>query len=276
MNITRHIAIVLLSVILASCGSENASDRAPATPTTGKPPAPTKKAAPTAKVLPYQLVQTLPHDDNAFTQGLVVHNGAFLESTGQRGSSELRRVNIMTGSVLERTPLEGRYFGEGMTVLNGTAYYLTWMGQQGFTFDAATLERKGSFPYMGEGWGLTTDGTILYMSNGTDLITVRDRDFRFVSSFRVTRDGRSQSYLNELEWINGEIWANVWQKEEIVRIDPATGVVKSVVDLTGILPEEKRPPQADVLNGIAYDSTTKAIYVTGKNWPHVFQIEVSD
>lgn len=274
MKISHPLAILVAALLLTACGSETTSERAPATPASGQPPTQNSKPTPTATVQTYRLVQRLPHDTKAFTQGLVVHNGQFLESTGQRGSSELRRVNIMSGRVEQRVPLESRFFGEGMTVLDGKAYYLTWMGQQGFMYDAATFERLGSFPYMGEGWGLTTNGTDLFMSNGTDVITVRDRDFRFLSSFQVTRDGRSQSYLNELEWINGEIWANVWQKDEIVRIDPATGNVKSVVDLTGLLPEDERPPTADVLNGIAYDSTSEAIYVTGKNWPYVYQIEV--
>ena len=276
MNLAQHLAVIALVVVVAACGSETTSERTPATPASGKPPADASPSIRSAPVRPYRLVQKLPHDTNAFTQGLVIHDGALLESTGQRGESELRRVNIMTGRVEKSTPLESRYFGEGMTVLDGKAYVLTWMGQQGFIYDATTLERLDSFVYMGEGWGLTTDGTNLYMSNGTDVISVRDREFRFITSFRVSRDGRSQSYLNELEWIDGEIWANVWQRDEIVRIDPTTGVVKSVVDLTGILPSTERPANADVLNGIAYDSTSKAIYVTGKNWPWLYQIDVGD
>lgn len=274
MKISPSLAIVVAALLLTACGSETTSEKTPATPASGQPPTQNEKPAPTATVQTYRLVQRLPHDTKAFTQGLVVHNGQFLESTGQRGSSELRRVNIMSGRVEQRVPLEARFFGEGMTVMDGKAFYLTWMGQQGFVYDVNTFERLSTFRYMGEGWGLTTDGTSFYMSNGTDVITVRDRDFGFVTSFQVKRDGRSQSYLNELEWINGEIWANVWQKDEIVRIDPASGNVTSVVDLTGILPEAERPPMADVLNGIAYDSTSGAIYVTGKNWPYVYQIEV--
>jgi len=266
-------SLLSLSAALYACGSETTSDRVPDAPTGGKPPA-TRTVA-EATVVQARTVQKLPHDPTAFTQGLVVHEGAFLESTGQNGLSSLRRVHVLTGKVLASTRLGDEYFGEGMTVLNGKAYVLTWLTQRGFVYDVAALTQEDQFVYMGEGWGLTTDGKVLYMSNGTSVISVRDPgDFHLLSTIQVTRNGAPQSALNELEWIDGEIWANVWKTDEIVRIDPRTGAVTTVVDCSGIYPRADRTPQSDVLNGIAFDSTKKAIYVTGKNWPHVFQIEL--
>lgn len=223
----------------------------------------------------YRIMQTLPHDQAAFTQGLIVHDGMFLETTGQYGQSSIRRVDIRTGTVKRMERLDDRYFGEGMTVLGGKAYMLTWLTQTGFVYDAKTLKQLSTFTYQGEGWGLTNDGTNLIMSNGTNMLIVLDpTTYRVVRTLHVTIEGRSLSQLNELEWINGEIWANVWRTNEIVRIDPSSGVVKGVIDCTGILPQMEMTEATDVMNGIAYDSTTKALYVTGKNWPHVYQIAV--
>ncbi len=236
---------------------------------------PSSSPAPQPIVQTYSVVKTLPHDVKAFTQGMVVHNGHFLESTGQLGQSSIRKVAISTGVVKDIDRMEDRFFGEGLTVLNGRAYVLTWLNQIAFVYDAATLRKTGQFSYAGEGWGLTNDGTHLIMSNGTNVLTYLDpASFRVVRSLPVTFNGSPLANLNELEWIDNEIWANVWQSDNIVRIDPQTGHVKAVIDLTGILPSEKRTPETDVLNGIAYDPSTKALYVTGKNWPNVFQIVV--
>lgn len=222
----------------------------------------------------YRIVRTLPHDTMAFTQGLVVHAGGFVESTGQNGQSSIRLVDIATGKVRRMQRLEDRYFGEGMTVLNGKAYMLTWLTQTGLIFDVSSLKQIGTFAYTGEGWGLTNDGTNLIMSNGTNMLTVLDpTTFRVVRTINVTLDGRAVPMLNELEWVEGEIWANVWRTNEIVCIDPGTGNVRGVIDCTGILPENEMTLATDVMNGIAYDTASKAIYVTGKNWPHVYQIE---
>lgn len=221
----------------------------------------------------YRVVRTLPHDKTAFTQGLVVYNGRFIESTGQNGKSSIRIVEMATGEVLKRQPLEAMYFGEGMVVLNHQAYMLTWLNQQGFVFDAKTLKKKGTFRYTGEGWGLTTDGTNLYMSNGSSSIAILDpKDYHVIRTIHTTQDGSPVSKLNELEWIDGEIWANVWRTDNIVRIDPATGHVRGVVNMQGLLPTAERDYETDVLNGIAYDASTKSLYVTGKNWPHVYEV----
>ncbi|MBU3740739.1 MAG: glutaminyl-peptide cyclotransferase [Candidatus Kapabacteria bacterium] len=222
----------------------------------------------------YRVLETLPHDVGAFTQGLVVHNGLFIESTGQNGQSTIRHVAIATGKVRRMERLEERYFGEGMTVLGGKAYMLTWLTQTGFVFDVNTLKQLSVFTYQGEGWGLTNDGTNLIMSNGTNMLVVIDPTTnRVVRTVNVTLDGRPLPYLNELEWIEGQIWANIWRTNDIVRIDPTTGHVIGVIDCTGILPQSAMTDATDVMNGIAYDSTSKAIYVTGKNWPHVYRIE---
>lgn len=223
----------------------------------------------------YRVLQTLPHDPGAFTQGLVVHNGHFLESTGQYGFSSLRRVAIITGDVKQKESVDARYFGEGIAVLNGRVYMLTWLNQQGFVYDAKTLKKIEDFTYSGEGWGLTTDGTSLYMSNGTSTISVHDpAGFRRLRSIDVTLDGSPLGNLNELEWIRGEIWANVWQTDQIVRIDPSSGRVLAVIDMAGILPQSERKPSTDVMNGIAWDTVHNAVYVTGKHWPSVFKIEI--
>jgi glutamine cyclotransferase len=243
-------------------------------------PAPVKEVPdtpppPPARRYTYRIVRTLPHDTNAFTQGLVVHNGFFVESTGQYGQSSIRRVAIESGTLQRKTALDDRYFGEGMTILGDKAFMLTWLTQVGFVYDVNTLQQRSTFTYQGEGWGLTNDGANLIMSNGTNMLMVIDPvTYRLVRTINVTLEGRAVPMLNELEWIEGEIWANIWRTNDIVRINPTTGVVQGVVDCTGILPQAVMTEATDVMNGIAYDSTTKAVYVTGKNWPHVYQIAV--
>ena len=236
---------------------------------------PTAEPEPTVRTYSYVVIEKYPHDVSAFTQGLVVYNGVFLESTGQNGQSSIRRVDIRTGKVKKIEHLENRYFGEGMTVLNEAAYMITWLNQTGIVFDAASLKKIDSFSYAGEGWGLTNDGTNLIMSNGSNVLRVIDPKSHTVQrSIAVTMNGSPVSQLNELEWIEGEIWANVWQTDRIVRINPATGHVLGVIDLAGLLPDSERSIATDVLNGIAYNTQTKAIYVTGKNWPYVYQITI--
>lgn len=269
-----QLLLAIMTLAVSSCSTERPSPDESPRPAASAPastPAPT----PSVQRQSFRIVRTLPHDTLAFTQGLVVHAGGFVESTGQNGQSSIRLVDIATGKVRRMQRLADRYFGEGMTVLGGKAYMLTWLTQTGFIFDVSTLKQTGTFTYSGEGWGLTNDGTNLIMSNGTNMLTVLDpTSFRVVRTISVTVDGRSVPMLNELEWVDGEIWANVWRTNEIVRIDPATGAVKSVVDCTGILPEMEMTMATDVMNGIAYDAATKAVYVTGKNWPHVYQIDV--
>jgi glutamine cyclotransferase len=267
--IFRLILLSTICAMLAGCRAEKPVDEPRTDPGFDRP------AAVPAREYGYRVQAIFPHDVNAFTQGLVVHDGAFLESTGQYGFSSLRRVAIKTGKVDRIEKIDARYFGEGMTVLNGRIYMLTYLNQQGFIFDASTLRKISEFTYFGEGWGLTTDGSRLYMSNGTSSITVHDPEgFRVVRSISITFNGNPVTNLNELEWVQGEIWANVWQTDKIVRINPETGIVTGIIDVSGILPNAKRTPTTDVFNGIAWDSTNGRIYVTGKNWPSVFQIEI--
>ena len=266
--LTRLIYCSIICAMLLSCTTEKPAEQ--------HVPSKTPQPAVAGAVRQgYRVVQILPHDPGAFTQGLVVHDGHFLESTGQYGFSSLRRVAIRNGVVKQKEPIDARYFGEGITVLKGRVYMLTWLNQQGFIYDAKTLKRVDDFSYSGEGWGLTTDGTRLYMSNGTSTITVHDpAGFRRIRSIDVMLDGSPLGNLNELEWVHGEIWANVWQTEQIARIDPTSGRVIALIDMTGILPPGSRTPSTDVMNGIAWDSTTKSIYVTGKHWPSIFKIDV--
>lgn len=231
--------------------------------------------APMAEILGHVVEAEYPHDTKAFTQGLVVHRGQFLESTGQYGQSSLRRVDIKTGRIIRKEALENAYFGEGLTVLNGVAYVLTWLNQTCLLVDPTTLKVTDTFRYSGEGWGITNDGQNLIMSNGTNVLTVFDPARKVpIRTIAVTLNGLPCANLNELEWIDGMIWANVWQSDKIVRIDPASGTVTGVVDLTGLLPANSHGPDTDVLNGIAWDSTSSKLYVTGKNWPSVYRISI--
>ena len=243
---------------------------------TAATPAPAAEAAPTRPpIYDYEIVATLPHDPEAFTQGLEIHDGEFLESTGRHPSS-VRRVAIETGEVLAKRDLDTQFFGEGLTAVGDRVLTLTWQGGHGFVWDADDLEPAGTFSYAGEGWGLTHDDTRVILSDGTANLRFLDPvTLQQTGSVPVTFMGRPLTMLNELEFIDGEVWANVWQTNFIVRIDPATGVVKSVVDLTGILPDPVRNPNDDVLNGIAWDAANHRLFVTGKNWPKMFEIRLT-
>jgi glutamine cyclotransferase len=251
---------------LAACG-QRAPDVA-----SDIPPLPPAVAAGTAPAVryTYEVVRSWPHDRGAFTQGLLVRNGSLLESTGLNGRSSLREVELATGRVLKQVPVANEYFAEGLTVIGDRAYQLTWQSQRGFVYDADTFRLLDTFTYAGEGWGLATDGRQLVLSDGTSRIRFLDpATFKVERTIDVTLDGKPLDQLNELEWINGEIFANVWQTDLVVRIDPATGRVRGVVDFTGLLPAGERPG-TDVLNGIAHDAATGRLLVTGKLWPKLF------
>ena len=223
----------------------------------------------------YKIVHTYPHDPGAFTQGLEYRNGALYEGTGLPGFSSLRRVDLATGRVLQQTPLSAKYFGEGITLLNGVITQLTWKSEEGFQYDPLTLKPIRNFKYSGEGWGLANDGKQIYMSDGTSQIRVWD-GASLLEIRRITvKDGaKSISLLNELEWVKGEIFANVWQTDRIARISPTDGKVLGWIDLAGILPASDRTRETDVLNGIAWDATGNRLFVTGKKWPKLFEIEL--
>jgi len=225
--------------------------------------------------LGYEVVRELPHDPKAFTQGLLLSHGDWIESTGGYGTTSIRRVEKVSGRVLVKRDLTADFFGEGAAELDGKIFQLTWENQQGFVYDAKTLQWLGKFNYTGEGWGLTSDGEFLIMSNGSDRLRYLDPiTFRVVREVTVRLNGKSVDMLNELEFIEGEIFANVWHSDRILRINPANGVVIGVIDLTGIDAEEKRRDPEHVLNGIAYDPVARELFVTGKCWPKIYQIRL--
>ena len=222
----------------------------------------------------YRAIRWSPHDTGAYTQGLVISNGVLYEGTGLYGSSSLRKVDLATGRVLEMRPLDSRFFGEGVTVLNGRVYQLTWKSRTAFIYDAATLELLAERFYPTEGWGLTTDGARLVLSDGSSTLRYVDPEtFDTVGQVEV-RDGSTPvDKLNELEFIEGRIYANVWGADSIAVIAPESGLVESWVDLSGLLNRDEAA-RAEVLNGIAWDPATRKLYVTGKLWPKLFEIEV--
>jgi glutaminyl-peptide cyclotransferase len=240
-----------------------------------KPPSPTAASAP-APVHGFKVVRSYPHDRQAFTQGLEFVDGVLYESTGLNGRSGIRKVNLATGEILQVQPLDSAYFGEGITVWKNRIVQLTWQSGLGFVYDRQTLQQQRTFQYTGEGWGLTHDGTRLIMSDGSDTGTLRLIDpetLRQVGTLIVKDGGRPVPRLNELEYVKGEIFANVWQSERVAVISPSTGHVTSWIDLHGLLdPREKAG--IDVLNGIAYDAKGDRLFVTGKLWPRIFEIQV--
>jgi len=223
----------------------------------------------------YTIAQRFPHDTSAYTQGLVYAGGQLYESTGLWGHSELRRVVLETGAVEARFRLPDDRFGEGLALLGGKLYQLTWKSGTGYVYDAATLAPLDSFRYAGEGWGLATDGASLIMSDGTATLRVLDTtDFHVVREVTVQDQGSPLREINELEFVHGVLFANVYQSDWIVRIDPATGAVQEWIDLAGLLPERDRTPNTDVLNGIAFDETSGNLLVTGKRWPTLFALKL--
>ena len=225
----------------------------------------------------YEVVNVYPHDQNAYTQGLVYDNGELIEGTGLEKLSQLRRVDIATGKVRRVVRLPKHLFGEGVAVLGDRVYQLTWKSGTGFIYDRKTFKRLGEFRYEGEGWGLTTDGRYLIMSDGTPLVRYFDpRTFEEVGKIRVTHNGRTIKAINELEFIDGEIFANLWKEDRIARISPTTGQIVGWIYLDGLLPAKDRArlKKNMVLNGIAYDAVGRRLFVTGKNWPKLFEIKL--
>ena len=229
----------------------------------------------TDAVRTYTIVREVPHDTDAYTQGLLLHEGSLYESTGLLGRSQLRRLDPQTGAVLASVSLPLDRFGEGLAVLGDRLYQLTWKSRVGYVYDLTTLALLDSFAYDTEGWGLTTDGTSLIMGDGTSTLRVLDAETFDVTREIVVRDGTSPlGALNELEYVNGQIFANVYQSDWIVRIDLESGTVLEWIDLAGILPANQRSPVTDVLNGIAYMSGTGTLLVTGKLWPTMFELQL--
>ncbi len=226
----------------------------------------------------YEVVNKWPHDAEAFTQGLVFHEGALIESTGQYGESTLRRVEMKTGKVLEKVDVPPTYFAEGLTIFDGKLYQLTWQHHKGFIYDLKSLKKQGEFRYDGEGWGLTSDGESLILSDGTNQIRFIDPKSYEVKRTITVRDegGQPLREINELEYVKGEIYANVWHKDWIARIDPRTGRIVGWIDLKGLLAPGEVGDEEAVLNGIAYDEAGGRLFVTGKLWPRLFEIKLKE
>jgi glutaminyl-peptide cyclotransferase len=225
----------------------------------------------------YKVVHVYPHDPNAFTQGLIFVDGRLYESTGLNGRSSLRMVDLATGRVLQKYDVPGEYFAEGLTEWGSNLIQLTWQAQMGFVYDRFSFSEVRTFQYDGEGWGLTHDATQLIMSDGTSYLRFLDpKSFRETRRIHVIGDaGEAIENLNELEYIHGEIYANVWQTDRIVRISPRTGKVLGWIDLSGIIDKEELGGVGAVLNGIAYDAAGDRLFVTGKLWPKLFEIKVT-
>ena len=252
-----------------------AATAATATPAIATPtPEPSPTPAP-PPVYTFEIINTYPHDPTAFTQGLVITDEGLYEGTGRWGESTIREVVLETGAVVRTHALDPQYFGEGIAILNDRIYQLTWQEQTGFVYDRATFEELQTFTYPHEGWGITHDGAHLIVSDGTATIRFWDPATLQETGRITVRDNQGPvNRLNELEFVNGELWANIWLTDLIARIDPATGDVLGYIDLTGLLDTSTLTQPADVLNGIAYDAATGRLFVTGKLWPALYEIRI--
>ena len=226
------------------------------------------------KVYGIEVVAEYPHDTDAYTQGLYFDEGKLYESTGLHGKSTFRKVDLESGEVIKRLDFDKKYFVEGSVRFKDNIYILTWDSRIAFVYDAKTLEYKSSWKYPREGWGLTTDGRQLIASDWSANLYFLDENFAQKDKKLVTIENRPVRWLNELEYIDGKVWANVYTTDEIVIINPKTGKVEGVVDCRGLLPKSLRKPSTDVLNGIAYNPDTRKIYLTGKNWPKLYEIKL--
>ncbi|MCD8313757.1 MAG: glutaminyl-peptide cyclotransferase [Bacteroidales bacterium] len=229
-----------------------------------------------AKVRQYkvEVVKEYPHDTESYTQGLFFHDGSLYESTGQYGESTLRIVDLSTGEALKRVNFARKYFMEGSVILGDNLYLLTWTNKVAYIYDAATLEYKSTYSYPREGWGLTTDGKSLIASDGSADLFFLKADFTLEKRLSVKLNGRPVKMLNELEYIDGKIWANVYLTDMILIINPQNGEVEGTIDASGLLPDKLKTASTDVLNGIAYNPSDGKIYLTGKYWPRLYEVKI--
>jgi len=257
----RFVYIGLLVMMLASCGDKKGIE---------------STSTVDSMAIPYSVLKTLPHNTDAFTEGLTIHAGKVLESTGQNGKSWVAEVDPGSGEHTKKITLDDRYFGEGMTVLNNKLYYLTWRTKIGFIYDAKTYKQIGEFKYENEGWGLTHDDSNLIMSDGTEKLYFLDTaNLKVVRTLTVTDARGNLKNLNELEYVDGYIFANVYETPIIAKIDPASGKVVGRINLSVQVDEIKRMfPNTAELNGIAFDKNSNAMLVTGKNWPRTYLIRL--
>lgn len=241
--------------------------------TSAAPPGPSQSG--TIPSLDYTVIRIYPHDPDAFTQGLLFHDGFLFESTGRNGKSSVRRVRLETGEIMQRRDVDSMYFAEGLALWGTRLLQLTWQTNIGFVYDVATLAPQGSFNYTGEGWGLTTDRTRLIMSDGTPQLRFLDPTTLMTTGMvTVKESGEPVRNLNELEMIGPDLFANIWTTDRIVRIDPTSGAVTAHLDLDRLRTQLPADREIDVLNGIAYDAQGKRVFVTGKLWPSLFEIKV--
>jgi len=268
----------LLTALMLLVGAGVSPSRAAQAPLANAPlaRAPLARAPLEIPVYDAEIVHTYPHDVAAFTEGLFYLNGFLYESTGLEQHSSIRKIRLETGEVVQQRDISREYFGEGIVNWKGHIISLTWKTQVGFVFDLASFKLQRQFSYVGEGWGLTQDGKEIIMSDGSSQLRFLDPDtLTETHRVEVTMQGNSIRNVNELEWVKGEIYANVWQTNWILRIDPVSGRVLGVIDLRGVLQKSDIiPGQTDVLNGIAYDAKNDRLFVTGKNWPKLFEIRL--
>ena len=276
---SKHFVVSSLLAIVASAMLISAAQQPAAQPSErlqlkGKPASVTVAQAGAIPVLTATVVKTYPHDPRAFTQGLEFFDGYLYESTGRQRQSTLRKVAIETGKAVQSVKLPDQSFGEGLTIFHGKIYQLTWLDKSGFIYDLRTFRKLGTFPYNTEGWGLTHDDASLILSDGTNRLQYIDpKSFQVTKTLEVFAGPQAVTNLNELEFIRGEIWANIWHSDRIARIDPKSGQVTAWVELAGIA-ERETHEQEDVLNGIAWDPGRQRLFVTGKDWSKVYEIVV--
>ena len=257
--------LALFPILLAAASHCAADGDAPLVTEAARPPA----------VLEYEIVNTYPHDRGAFTQGLIYRDGFLYESTGLNGRSSLRKVVLESGEVVQRENVASEYFAEGLTDWKHSLVQITWQSKRGIVYDLNTFKPTSAFSYAGEGWGITHDSKRLIMSDGTSTLRFLDpKSFAQIGTLEVTYQGKPLANLNELEYVRGRIFANVWQSNSIVVIDPLNGRVIAQIDLPGLLSAADRGPGVDVLNGIAYDARRDRLFVTGKLWPKLFELRL--
>lgn len=275
VNKMRFFLLIIVSFFVFSCKTEPNVNTTKVN-TTSSPQ--NEKSEKKVAWYDYEVINVYKHDPKAFTQGLVFHNGFLYESTGNYGSSSLRKVELESGKVLQKFDLPDNVFAEGMTILNDKIYQISWKEGTAWRYNLEDFKIEKEFRYQGEGWGLTHDGTNLIMSDGSPVIRfINPETFETVKKIAVFKEnGEPLVEINELEWVKGEIWANVWHKTEIARIDPESGKIKGWIDFTKMAMEETRGDSEYVLNGIAYDEKTDRIFITGKKWKSLFEVKIKE
>ncbi len=272
-SITKNIIILCSIMFCLSCSANDKNyQKEPSNITTE---AKVENTTPIAKKYYAKITGSIPHDDEAYTQGLVYHNGFIYESTGQYGESTLRKIDPKTGKIIQKVSIPSAFFAEGIAIVNDKIYMLTWQELTCFVYDLKTLKQLSKFNYQGEGWGLSEYKNSLYMSDGTNFLKIiNPANFKIEKTLSILDNSRSISNLNEMEFINGELWANIYMADIIVRINPESGNILGYIDCSILRASLQNNPSAEVLNGIAYDSTNNIIWLTGKNWNKIFTVEV--